>query len=487
MLKVAIVQVVPAAFAYQWSLPPLGIGWLIAEAKRCLSGVEIAFFRELDPAIEWKPAVVGVASDSGCIVWAMEAAERLRRETDAFIVLGGPHVTALPLRLPAPFHAGIVGEGELTFVEMLQMIQGLGGRKPAPADLMKVRGMVWHEDSGTVMSPPRPLIEDLDQLPLPDRDALGDYAVPRWLRVHTIVSRGCPYNCSFCSSSALWPGLRQNSPEYVVNEIETLRHEYDPIEIYLFDDLLVANRKRLKKIFSLMRERGLDKDIVFRAHGRANLMDRELCDLLAEHGVRYLDFGIESNSERVLRYMNKTAVTPEVNQRAMDMVKGSDLSAGASLIIGSPCETNEDVQSTMDFVVRNKGVIERVSCGMLVPLPGTKVWRDAEERGLVSETMDWSRISFYTPPEKYAEQYAKFPVMAQEMSREDLFAWFMKFNEFSEQFNVLGESRYWEMVARRLHERETSKRDELARLKGSRVMRGAMALRGLFGKGEGYF
>ena len=484
MLKVAFLHIVPAAFAYQWSLPPLGIGWIIAELRRTQSPIDIAFFRDAASVIEWGPDLVGVASDTGTITWSMEAARELRAATNAYLVLGGPHITALPHRLPAEFDLGIYGEGERTWSELVGLFRAIGSRRPTASELKKIPGLCWNENGVGVLSPARELIANLDDLPLPDRDILGDYAVPRWLRVHTIVSRGCPYHCAFCSSSALWPGLRQNSAAHVADEIEYLRNKYDPIEIYLFDDLLIANRNRFKDICRRLRERGLDKDIVFRGHARVNLLDSEYVDLLGEHNFRYLDFGIESNSAAVLAALNKTAVTPEINQRAMDLLKSSGLSAGASLIIGSPDETNDDIQQTWDFVVRNADVIKRVSCGMLVPLPGTKIWKDAEARGLVSETMDWSCLSNYATPEQYEEQYAKFPTPARKISREDLFDWFIKFKNYAESIAPASEAEYWEQSAYRLHGRCERAQVELKRLHGSRLMRLAMSLRDKLGKGH---
>src|SRR5690606_26436590 len=123
----------------------------------------------------------------------------------------------------------------------------------------------------------------------------------------------------------------------------------------------------------------------------------------------------ESNNQKVLEFLTKTRVTPEVNQAAMDAMYRNNLSVGANFIIGSPPETYEMMMETYDFAERNRDAIDRCSVGPLQPLPGTPIWNYAKSKGLVADDMDfgalgvgWGKFSFET-----------FPFMAENISRED--------------------------------------------------------------------
>lgn len=486
-MKIALLQIMLPAYAYQWSLPPLGLGWIISALKRALPGrVELAFFTSAEVAAQWRPDVAAITSDSGSIPLVVEAARFLKEHTSALTVLGGVHLTSLPHRLPDAFDLGVVGEGEVTFVELVQLLlantaKGATPRRPSSDDLRKVAGLVWHGSGGqTELSPARTLIADLDSLPFPDRDLLGGFALPNWLRMHVITSRGCPYQCSFCSSSALWPGVRQTSAVRMVEEIEDLYGRFAPLEIYIFDDLMLANRKRLREVGRLLRERGLDRELEFRVFCRANLVDEELVELLGEYNFRYVDFGFESNCEKSLRYYNKTGVTPEVNQRAVDLVSGAGLSVGANLILGAADETHEDIEQTWNFLEHNAKQIERVSCGVLCPFPGTKVWAEATERGLVSDDMDFTRLCVFADPHNARPAFEQFPLLNSRLTRDEIFDWYLKFQKLGESMSTAGELKYWQRMTHTQQRRKEQLQSKLDSMAGSRIVQSALRVRELF-------
>src|SRR4030067_1820063 len=148
------------------------------------------------------PDFVGISSTTLSYWKAIEIAKELKIELpDTKIIIGGNHITALPMKMPDCFDIGVVGEGEITTLEILQ------GK-----DINKIKGIVFRKNNNLVMTGPRPLIENLDILPFPARDLLPMkfYLEPKKMSgriakvLYVMTSRGCPYDCKFCSSADMW-------------------------------------------------------------------------------------------------------------------------------------------------------------------------------------------------------------------------------------------------------------------------------------------
>lgn len=431
----------------------------------------MAFFQKLDELISWKPDIAGISSATENFTDAQNSARRIREELGVPIWIGGSHITSLPHTLPDCFDIGIVSEGELTAVELVKLYND---RSPTPADLEKIQGICFHGEKGVMVNPRRPLIQDIDTLPYPDWDLLGEnWALPRRDQVHMISSRGCPYDCIFCSAPLQWERVRYFSPEYVIREIEELRKRYDPDEIFFFDDLFIGQLPRFRKICDMIRERGLHKGLVFRSYSRADLMSEELADLFSELNFQYVDFGFESNTQPVLDYLNKKNVTPEKNQRSIDLLTKRDISIGGNFIIGSPGETREQMEETRAFVERNRQHLDRCSMGPLQPVPGTRVWEYAKKRGLVSEDMDWGR---YIIDFDHLDM-TRDPYLCETMPVEEFQAFYEDFHRLVREINLQGQVRKLDRDLARSRGREFELKTRLETLKGSRLVRLASRFR----------
>jgi hypothetical protein len=240
--------------------------------------------------------------------------------------------------------------------------------------------------------------QHLDELPLPDWSIFADQKRPL-----VITSRGCPYDCDFCSSSSFWNHHQMRSAEKVVEEIRGLA-ERGATDIMIFDDLFAVNKRRLRAIVERCAEEGLTR-LEYNCLVRSNLIDAEMVFLLKTLGVKHLAFGAESGSNRVLALMNKKA-TVEDHQRAIDLLVAGGLRPTMSLIAGYPGETEEDLQQTAAFIDHNRGRCDIIDIYPCIPFPGTKLWSwfqqtrsidvftfDWRSLNLNPQTVDWDRYS----------------------------------------------------------------------------------------------
>jgi radical SAM superfamily enzyme YgiQ (UPF0313 family) len=475
-MHVAFITAYDPRVPYQVSLPPLGIGYLSSWLKKHCWWVETSFHHTAEELIAAKPDLVGVSSTTENFTHATNMARQIKEALGVPIIGGGMHITSLPHVLPDVYDAGVVGEGEQTFLELVQLYHDVA--KPSESDFEKIKGIVWHRDGQRVLNPSQDLIKNLDDMPYPDRDLIDHgWKIPATDTVHMISSRGCPYKCSFCSSSLHWKRFRFFSPEYVVREIEYLRERYNPEILYFFDDLFVGHIGRWRKVVQLFRETRIHEGVQFRAYARVDLITEQMAEEFDEINFKYIDFGFESNNQAVLEFLTKTRVTPEINQAAVDACRRNNISIGANFIIGSPPETPEALQETYDFAARNRDAIDRCSVGPLQPLPGTPIWNYARDRGLVQDEMDFSYLGVTFDN----FDFATFPFMGESTTHERFLADWTRFNALAKEINYVGQ------IRRLTHQRDLREwqlrqlRGDLARLNGSRLVRAANWVRGMAG------
>lgn len=475
-MHVAFITAYDKNSPYQVSLPPLGIGYLSSYIKSRVMWVKTSFHHTVEQLIAAKPDIIAVSATTENFEDAIDIATEARETLGVPALLGGMHITSLPHVLPKVFDAGVVGEGEQTFLELLTLYHDV--KNPGPEDFRKVPGITYHENGEVAMTESASLIKEMDTLPYPDRDLIDHgWKVPSWDTVHLVSSRGCPYKCSFCSSSLHWKRFRFFSPEYVANEIEYLRNRYNPEVLYFFDDLFVGHIGRWREVVKLFKERGIHKDVQFRAYARVDLVTEQMAEEFAELNFKYIDFGFESNSEPILKFLTKTRVTPEVNQRAIDWLGKNNISVGANFIIGTPPETEADVLASMEFARHNRDHIDRCSVGPLQPLPGTAIWNIAKMKGLVNDNFEWGRLG--TSFETF--NYDTFPFMGENIDRSRFLELYEDFNTLAKEINYVGQLRRMSGKNHTQYLKIQELERQLAQLKGSRLVQAANKVREIIG------
>lgn len=359
-----------------------------------------------------RPGLVGLTSVSQNYHVAQRYA-KICKDNGVPVVIGGVHISTLPHTLGEGMDVGVVNEGEETMVELMTLFMEKGGFPPE--GLKGIKGIVYRDGETLVTTGPRPRLKDLDTLPMPDRDLF--YHPRRGI----FTSRGCPYDCTFCFSKPFWGKVpRFFSAEYVIREMLEMAARYDISQIAIYDDLFTTNKARFKKIVSYIIENGLEKKVSFNCNVRPNEVTDEIAALLKSMNTTHVFLGIESGNQRVLKYLKQQACTVEQNYRAIRILKRHGILTYGGFILGSPDETRDEIMDTYGFIRRSG--IDGFSPLMLTPLPGTPVWELAKGRGLVSDFMDWSILR-----EEFNEVSERHILMSETLSRDELFALYMKF------------------------------------------------------------
>ena len=337
----------------------------------------------------FRPQAVGITSVTLNHHIAEGIAEVVRKCDERVpIVMGGPHVSfeieGSFRRLPALDYIAI-GEGEHTLRELVSAIEGR-------IDVRDVRGLAGIDRSTgrAWKNAPRPLEDDLDTLPNPARDLVP---LARYLafdsHASVVTSRGCPYECIFCSAPA-WTGrkVRYRDPVNCVDEIEDLARQ-GFTEITIEDDLFTLYRKHFLAVCGELLDR--NTGIRWNAFSRVDTITPEIVDTMARAGCQAICFGFESGNQEVLDLVKKNSSLAKVKE-AMRMTKEAGISALASFIVGLPGETEETLRKTVEFAEELKHDFGTLyGFHILSPFPGTEVREKAADYGLEILNSDWTK------------------------------------------------------------------------------------------------
>ena len=375
--------------------PPLGLAWIAAVLERAGHKVKILdsptlrltldrFLREVK---SWKPDLVGLSLLTPLAPKGYKAIKALKEECGEIpVVAGGIHPTFMyEEALDHGADVVVRGEGEYTSLELVEVIEKRGLDEEA---LRKVRGIAFRSRSGeTVVTEPRPFIENLDDLPWPARHLLpmDRYTLlGKPIRVaHVMAGRGCPYGCSYCTTSYFWGRrLRLRSARSVAEEIEHVVDEYKAEYVVFADDELTVSKKFVRELLGELKSRGLD--LQFACGSRVDHLDRELLKSLIDSGCVCLYLGVESASQATLDKIGKR-ITVEQAVRAFRMIRELGGFAVGSFILGFPWETVEDMKRTIEFAVKLDPDYAQFTA--LTPYPGTPLFDFASENGLI---VDWN-------------------------------------------------------------------------------------------------
>ncbi len=416
MLKLLLVDAIDVDAdekVFETDSESLALPYLAAAVRGERDDVEIRIVdREVEAEIaRFAPDVVGLSFVTINLPIAKRYA-RLARARGAKVVAGGPHVSAAPHVLPEEIDVGVVGDGEHPLLELLRVFPNR--RWEDPAELEPIAGAVFRRDGAVVVNDARPPL-DLDALPLPARD------LKPHRRRGIITSRGCPYKCSFCFRAHLEQRVRYASPERVIREIHTLVNEYGVRHVRVYDDLFIQPPRRFRAIVDALVSDGITHHVSFNCNARPSGVTEEMARQLVRLNTSLVFLGIESAVQRVLSYLKPQHATVAQNERAIGILDAHGIVTTAGIIIGAPDETEEEIRATLAWLQRSR--LDFMEVLLLTPLPGTAVWEDALERGIVSWDMDFRRLDLRADELQDAEPV----IMSRTLTKERVIALYEEF------------------------------------------------------------
>jgi len=376
-----------------YDMPPLGVCYLSSYLRKHGKGRykivladEYAGHNPVKVARQFKPDIIGFSSATAQYYRATQLAARIRSFSAAPLVIGGLHPTALPEQVIKEgfFDIAVVSEAERSFTQLVDAL-GESNFSINGEALKDIPGICFKDNGEILQSEPPAFIEDLDTIPFPDRSLLDlRHYLRRNAAVRSVItrnttlmtSRGCPFRCIYCISVHRRQ-LRKHSPEYVIEEMQSLLRSYDLEGLCIIDDTFIFDQKRASKIAELMLERGIAQRVKWPCYGRANIVSKcedSFIQHLQEAGMAQMEFGFESASARVLEFLKGKGVTPEDNEATLDKLERLNVRTLATFLTGVPTETAEESRMTVEFIRSNYDRLAYFEILYLVPYPGTKVW-----------------------------------------------------------------------------------------------------------------
>ena len=339
--------------------------------------------------------VLGISSTTVAFHRALALAQAVKAASpETVVVIGGPHVSSQPTH-PLEWHAfdfAVRNEGELTLVELLE---ALAGRRPLEA----IAGLVYRSDTGVVVNPKRPFIQDLDALPFPAYDRIDDltrYTPPPCNYkaspvANVITSRGCPSRCTFCDTNTFGRRVRFRSAENVAAEIEHLSRAYGVREIAFVDDTFTLRRQRIVDLFQRTRAMGLR--FPWTCMARIDTVDEALLQTMRANGCWHISFGIESGDADILKIIRKD-IDLSATRRVIAACRRLGILTKGFFIIGHPAETPATIEATIRLALNLD--LDDVVVTINTPIPGSEQFDRAAQYGTL-DISDWSKYNYWNP------------------------------------------------------------------------------------------
>lgn len=368
---------------------PIGLAYIAASLERAGFPCEIIdanltgmgddeVLERLHPSAK----LVGLRADSFTYDAVKRLTARIRRRCPgAVMILGGPLPTAAPEMALAELGCdGVIrGEGELAAPAVMR---NLAAGKP-PFDTSVPGACYPEKGSSAPVKNPVQRITDLDSLPFPAYHLLPPFsAYKRWTRrtpsAPLITSRGCAYECSFCSKDIFERRVTRRSAANVLEEVDLLVKKYGIRQLDILDDNFIFDRARAEAILDGLIERGYGLALNLQGGIRSEVVDGALLDKMKRAGVYKLAFGIESADETVLRIARKRLDLGRLEKAAL-LAKEKGFIVCGFFIIGLPGETEEAFNRTVAFARRLD--LDIANFCMATPFIGTELYRMIEKDG----------------------------------------------------------------------------------------------------------
>jgi radical SAM superfamily enzyme YgiQ (UPF0313 family) len=372
-----------------WDLPSLSLAYLAAVLEKNNLKVQILDAHILNLSLnkigdyirQNSPLLIGITSNIYTAKYSILTAKYIKKNfPDVVLVMGGPYPTIAfeKLLMNRVCDIVVIGEGEYTFLELVQ--------KSTKNEMWKnIAGIAYLQNNQVVQTPTRLADINLDSIPFPAWHlfpSLKKYINLRGVThrpyIPIITSRGCPYNCNWCTKYVHGYAFRPRSAENVVQEMILDVQKYHVREFAIVDDAFMMDISRVKKIFILMRKAKLDVSVNFYSGIRADSVDETLISLFRQCGVNRITFGVESGNQNVVKKIGKALNLQKVRE-SVQIAQKYGLITDGFFILGHPYDTTKTMDETIQFAI---------DCGfdhayffVAIPFPGTELYQIIESQG----------------------------------------------------------------------------------------------------------
>ena len=381
--------------------PPYGIIQLAAYLEAKVEDVQVEVLDCNAEKVDWtqmeqritsfNPDIVCSSSLATCNTYAVaKTLETAKRVAPSILtVTGGQHFTATAkesLETYPEIDMIVRGEGEQTLTELVKHLI-------AKKSILEIQGLSFRKSGQIIHNSPRPLIENLDDLPFPGyhlvKDLMSKYhfsAMASDNSPYALVegSRGCSHECTFCSQWKHWQACwRVKSSERIADEIKYCNETFGSKFIWLTDDNFGAGN-RPKEIAEAILRRELSKDVAWFVQARCDdiIRNKEILPKLKESGLSWVLLGVENSNPSTLDAFKK-GITPQDAKTAVKLLKNNGIFAHAMMIIGQRKDTLESIWRLKEFA--NELDPDFIMFGILTPFPGTEIYEEANRNGWIMD------------------------------------------------------------------------------------------------------
>ena len=358
----------------------------------------------LKKVLSLKPDIIGITTNVIFIRAIYNLVKEIKNRYKCKIILGGPHASLLPMEaLDNYADFVVIGEGEITTKELLKSID-------SKKDISNINGISFKDsDDNYIHTPKRDLINNLDEIHFPDFDLADESSYPSWKNwggfVNVLTSRGCPYNCTYCSRLIFGKKFRARTPDNVLEEIKIRKEKWGVENIDFFDDAFSINKDRINLLCESISAKKMNFN--WKCATRADFLTSDLVQKMKEAGCISVSMGVESGNESTLKRIKKNISLDNVRE-ALEWLKKYDIKATLNFMLGFPWENSDDIKKTREFMISiSENVYKFQDFGILVPIPGTQIYEDYKEKYGYSNWWLKDEYSFFYSSNTYFPFYRR--------------------------------------------------------------------------------